>query len=263
MLLLCSRFLYILFNLLVLFSTMTLFGDDTVSDREDMRLEERSSLHLLAVDGFVRALDQRERLVDRNYRASMTNFNFGVFISFLHDLYQHDEASFVVGRYQDVHGLKVSDQQKDQIHQLQYILKYGKLTFFTISGQRIPSLNHYISLNEHPYDHINRVHIDLDELDSTMNSLNPKKKKSLKIRGQNYHLTLVIDNELNITSKLFISYQRVGTSLFINTNSFLSEDIKSCSLSLISDADKNLLAQTEEFQILLKNIYKLFGDSVL
>ena len=234
--LLYLKFLYVLFNFLALFITAALFGDDTVSG--DMYSEE-ASLNLLAIDSVVKLLSQEGELENG------TNFNFGVFVSFLHDLYQHNEASFVIDRYHNVYNLKFSDERKDQIYQLRDILRSGDLTLFTKGHRRIPSLYHHISLNEDPYDHINRIHIDLE--------------------GQSYHLTLVIDHELNMTSKLFVSSRmRMSTSLFVNSDSSLNGDIESCSFSLISDGDidEGLSLQIEELQTLLKNIYKLFNGSI-
>ena len=162
---LLSRLFYVFFSFIVLlFYAINLLSDDHASYRDHSSHKkdmEEISLRLLAVDGLVRALNQAKELKDGEHSISTVNFSFEVFMLFLHDFYHYESASFVINRYRDIYNLEFSSEEEEQIRQLQYFLRYSRLNFFTIGGNRVlSSLHRHISLNKHRDSYLDRIEVD-------------------------------------------------------------------------------------------------------
>ena len=259
--LLCSKFLYIFLSFLVIFQPMNVLASSHDLDGENMESED-ITLQLLAVNIFAEALDHAESLENGRYRISMAKFGFRVFILFLIDLkYKDQNASSIIDRYQEIYNLEVSNALKNQASQLQYVLRHSGLTFFTEEGQEIHFLNHHGFFNEYAYSDVSQIHIDLDRLNFIINKAHLMNGYPPRLTDQNYHLNTVIDNELNMNSKLFASYQ-FGTYLFVDTDTLLKNGKNHCLLPLINEVDREILIQRKKLKMFLKNLYRPFKSLV-
>ena len=248
-----------LLSFLIVLQSMNILASSDNLDGENVDSED-ITLQLLAVNIFAEALNHAEFLENGRYRISMAKFGFRVFTSFLFDLkYKDQDASSIIDRYQEVYNLGVSNALKNQVSQLQYILRHSQLTFFTIEGQEIHFLNPHLSFNGYFYGDVSQIHIDLDRLNLTMSKTHLM--NGYPLTDQNYHLNVVIDDELNMNSKLFASYQ-YGTQLFIDRDSLLKNGKNHCLLSLVDDVDREVLIQRKKMKMLLKNIYRPFKSLV-